>query len=285
MRSLLVLLAACTSSAATGPDSTLPSGDTSGDDPNAHGGVAVIRQLTGDATTIADDWHASEGGATFAVVRDGTPVKPWLSSAHFAGDKSLAFQVPTDTSGHKERVEYKLLPADDPAGLHFDNARYTAFAMKLEATPQPFLGTTIFWQAWQGYPWGPPVSLKFEKGDTAPYKIRLAVRNASVGPDSTNPDIEIWNASAIQPNTWYRFIVYVRPRLDGTGEVKLWLDGTKVLDWTGAIGYDPAAVQGSLNGLDLKAGIYQPNVNNGRTMYFDQVTVTSTFAAAQAALN
>jgi hypothetical protein len=284
MRRLVILLAACGGGAIVGPDVTTPSrGGNPADDSTATSSQ-VLRQLTGDATTIADDWTASEGGMTFAVVKDGNPDKPWISSEHFAGSASLAFTVPSDDSGHKERVEYKLLPAADPQGLHFDNARYTAFAMKLEPTPQPFLGTAIFWQAWQGFPWGPPVSLKFSAGNAAPYKIRLAIRNASIGTDSTVPDIELWSGDMIQPNKWYRFIAYVKPRPSGGGNVKLWIDGTKVLDWTGAIGYDPATTPKVENGLDLKAGLYQPDVNNGHTLYFDQVTVTTAFATANAAL-
>src|SRR5262249_18430841 len=175
----------------------------------------LLRLLTGDGTVIADDWTASEGGAHFAVVKDGAPDKPWISSAHAAGAHSIAFSVPTDTSGHKQRVEYKIARAEDADGLHFDNARYSGFAFKLGDSPMPFLGTAIFWQAWQGYPWGPPVSLKFAADSAAPYRIRLAIRNPSTGPNSTDRDIEIWSSSMIQPNTWYRFLLYVRPRIDG----------------------------------------------------------------------
>jgi hypothetical protein len=254
--------------------------DASPPDAEASAAHPVLRTLTGDATAIADDWRASEAGATFDVVTDGAPAKPWISSEHFAGNASLGFRVPSDLSGHKQRVEYKLLKASDADGLHFDNARYSAFAFKLAADNAPFLGTTIFWQAWQGFPYGPPVSLKFGAGDKPPYRIRLAIRNASTGPDSAIPDVELWSASLIAPDTWYAVIAYVKPRLDGSGAVKLWIDGTKYVDWTGSIGYDPASVSGAYDGLDLKFGIYQPGANNGRTLYIDQIAATTTFAAA-----
>jgi hypothetical protein len=247
-------------------------------------GPALLRLVTGDGTTIADDWSASEGGAHFAVVRDGAPDKPWISSAHAAGAKSIAFSVPTDTSGHKQRVEYKIAKAQDADGLHFGNARYTGFAFKLGDSPAPFLGTAIFFQAWQGYPWGPPVSLKFSADDKAPYRIRLAIRNPITGPRSEDRDIEIWSSSMIQPNTWYRFLIYVKPSFDGRGEIKMWIDGTRVVDWTGAIGYDPRSAGGVLDGLDVKAGIYQPGANNGHTFYFDQIAFTRTYEAAAEAL-
>jgi hypothetical protein len=245
----------------------------------------LLRILTGDHTTIGDDWVAEEGGARFAVVTDGDPQRPWISSAHFAGAHSLAFGVPGDESGHKQRVEYKIAQADDVDGLHFDNARYAGFAFKLGAAPAAFEGTAIFWQAWQGFPWGPPASLKFSADDTAPYRVRLAVRNMSTGPDSSTPDYEIWrDDTLVAPDEWHSFLIYLRPRFDGDGELKLWVDGARVVDWRGPIGYDPAQVSGALEGLDVKDGIYQPSANQGHAFYFDQLVFSSTYAAAAAQL-
>jgi hypothetical protein len=270
---LALALAGCAHTGATEPDSQ--SSEVSA--------RPVLRLLSGDATTIAADGSASEAGRTFPTVVDGTPPMPWVSSAHAFGAKSLAFSVPTDLSGHKQRIEYKIARAEDPDGLHFDNARYTGFAFKLGAAPDPFRGTAIFWQAWQGFPWGPPASLKFAASD-APFRIRLAVRNMTTGPDSSDPDLEIWSDDLIEPDRWYTFLIYVKPRLDGNGEVKLWIDGTRVVDWTGSLGYDPSQVAGALPGLDIKDGVYQPSSNNGHTFYFDQIVVTDSYAAAAAAL-
>jgi hypothetical protein len=270
---LLALLSACA------PVSPQPAEIESGDQL-----APLLRLLDGEGTVIHDDWSASEGGQDFAVVTDGTPEKPWRSTAHAFGAASLAFAVPTDMSGHKQRVEYKVARAEDADGLHFDNARYAGFAIKLPSSPAPFLGSAIFWQAWQGYPWGPPVSLKIGAGNQAPYTVRLAVRNPGVGPDSTVPDIEIWSGNVLQPNRWYTFLVYLKPRFDGGGEVKLWIDGVRVVDWSGAIGYDPAKVAGAYDGLDIKDGIYQPSANNGHTFYFDQIVVATSYASAAAKL-
>jgi hypothetical protein len=242
-----------------------------------------LRILSGDATTIAADWTATENGIRHAVVTDGAPVKPWISSAHAFGTKSIAFQVPTDPSGHKQRVEYKVAQASDADGLHFDNARYSGFAFKLDAGSAPFTGSAIFWQAWQGYPYGPPVSMKVESGASSPYRIRLAVRNRSVGPDSSVPDITLWSG-AIEENRWHSFVVYVEPRYDRAGHLELWMDGVRVLDWSGEIGYDPARVEGAYAGLDVKNGIYQPSANNGHTFYFDQIVFASSYATAAKAL-
>jgi polysaccharide lyase-like protein len=244
----------------------------------------VLRELDGAATLHADG-TAVENGVTFATVKDGTPALPTIALDEMLGNV-LAITVPTDTSGHKQRFEWKIAQAADADGLHFDNARYAGFAVKIPATPapDPFLGSAIFWQAWQGFPYGPPVSLKVVKSNAAPFRVKLAIRNASVGPDSTVPDIELWSADMLDAGTWHTFLVYVQPRFAGGGALKLWVDGTKVLDWTGAIGYDPSQVAGAYNGLDIKDGIYQPDANNGHTFLFDHIVVTTSYATAAHAL-
>jgi len=246
--------------------------------------AAVYRMLSGDHTTINPDRSATEAGDTFDPVQNGSPAAPWISTEHFAGNYSVGMQVPTDHSGNAQRFEYKILKAAETNGLHFDNARYSGFAFKLASSPAAFTGSSIFWQAWQGSPWGPPVSLKFGSGSSAPYRIRLAIRNASVGPDSSVPDIELWNASLIYPDTWYRVVVYLSPRYNTDGNIKLWINGTNYVDWSGPIGYDPGAVTGAYNGLDIKNGIYQPNSNNTHTLYFDQIIVADNYAEAAAVL-
>ncbi len=85
-------------------------------------------------------------------------------------------------------------------------------------------------------------------------------------------------------NTWHTFLIYIEPRFDGTGHLELWIDNTAVLEWSGAIGYDPTQVAGAYAGLDIKDGIYQPEANNGHTFYFDQIVVATTYADAAAAL-
>ena len=280
MRSLTIVGATFVIGCTAGPLQSRPTAGDAGaaDDPSAttnptHG--RLLRLLDGKAQ-IGSDGSAIEDGITYPTVVDGSPELPAIVG------HALAFQVPTDTSGHKQRIEYKIARAADFDGLHFTNARYAGFAFQLPATPAPlpFLGSAIFWQAWQGYPYGPPISLKIATGDKPPYRVRLAIRNASVGPDSTVPDIELWSGAIIDPGTWHTFLIYVRPRFDGSSELGLWIDGTKQLDWQGAIGYDPAVVAGAYDGLDIKDGIYQPSANNGHVFLFDHVVVATSYAIA-----
>jgi hypothetical protein len=238
----------------------------------------LFRIMTGDNTTINPDWTATENGYHFDIAENGTPSAPTISPIHLYGNYSIKIQVPTDLSGNAERFEYKIAKATDSDGLHFDNYRYCGFAFMLDSASAPFLNSTIFWQAWQGNPWGPPCMLKFAKGSTAPYVIRLTIRNMTTGPDSSVPDIELWSDTVIYPGRWYNVEVYLKPDFTGNGNVKLWINSTLKLDWSGAIGYDTSAVSGAYNGLDVKNGIYQPDANNGHTIYFDNIKFADTYA-------
>jgi hypothetical protein len=245
--------------------------------------ATVFRMLSGDFTAINADWSASENGRTFTTVESGSPSAPLISTERYAGTSSIQVQVPTDNTGNKQRFEYTIAHASDPDGLHFDNARYSGFAFKLGTPAAGFGSSTLFWQAWQGSPWGPPASLKLTAGDSAPYTIGLYIRNMTNGPDSAVSDTRLWSSAMVQPDQWYAVVIYLAPRYtNGNGNIKLWINGTNYVDWTGNIGYDPSLVAGAYDGLDVKNGIYQPNANNGHTMFFDQIMLADTFAEAAA---
>jgi hypothetical protein len=245
--------------------------------------ATVFRMLTGDYTSINPDWSAYENGCTYDTVEDGTPSAPLISTQHLTGSYSIQIQVPTDTSGNKERFEYVIAHASDPDGLHFDNARYCGFAFKLGSTAG-FTSSDLFWQAWQGSPWGPPASLKLTTDSSAPYTIGLYIRNMLTGPDSAVSDVKLWSSAMIQTDTWYSVVIYLSPRYtNNDGNIRLWINGTNFLNCTTNIGYDPSLISGALEGLDIKNGMYQPNANNGHTMYFDQIMFADTFAEAAAA--
>ncbi len=240
--------------------------------------------MTGDYTTINANWSAYENGWTFATVESGSPFAPLISTQHYAGNYSMQIQVPTDNSGNKERFEYVIMPAADTNGLHFDNARYCGFAFKLGAPAAAFNSSDLFWQAWQGSPWGPPASLKLLAGNSAPFTIALYIRNMITGPDSAVPDVKLWSSAMIQPDTWYAVVISIAPRYtNNNGRIQLWINGTNYADCTTNIGYDPSLVSGAYNGLDIKNGMYQPDANNGHTMYFDQIVFADTYAEAAAA--
>lgn len=240
------------------------------------------RSLNGDNIVVNDDWSARAAGTpyVFRAVRDGRPTKPWISDKPGPmSARSILLRVPTDRSGHKERMEWKIARAIDADGLHFDNAKFSAFSFLIAPPVAPFLGSAIIYQCWQGYPFGPPVSLKIVGGLRPPFKLKLAIRNMATGPWSTTPDTEVWSEAMLEPDTWYNVVVYVQPRIHSDGRLRLWINGDEKVNWSGRIGYDPRHVSGSINGLDVKNGIYQPSPNNGHRFYFDGMSFGDDFPA------
>jgi hypothetical protein len=245
--------------------------------------AVVFRMMTGDYTTINGNWSAYENGCTFATVESGSPFAPLISTQHYAGNHSIQIQVPSDNTTNKERFEYVIIPASDTNGLHFDNARYCGFAFKLGSPAAAFGSSDLFWQAWQGSPWGPPASLKLTTSSSAPFTIGLYIRNMITGPDSSVSDVKLWSSAMIQTDTWYAVVIYISPRYtNNNGNIQLWINGTNYVNCTTNIGYDPSLVSGAYDGLDIKNGMYQPDANNGHTMYFDQIIVADTYAEAAA---
>ena len=275
------------------------------------GKAGLFALLTGDHTTINSDWSATENGIHYDTASNGIPYQPWIVTTQaFVGTKSIGIQVPAgnDANRTKQRFEYKIMPCVDDNGStnapNFQNARYCGFAFMLVGSPPlPITNSIIFWQGWQGAPWGPPAHLKFVNDHDAspPYDLELAIANLITGPTGENV---LWNNRMIYPNTWYTVVIYIQPcyqtgitnaGYNTNGNISLWINGTNMVNWTGEIGYDPTKLYstndgsittntsgsaGVFSGFDIKDGIYAPDANNGHTIYFDEIAVADNYAAA-----
>jgi autotransporter-associated beta strand protein len=260
----------------------------------------VFGLLTGDNTTINSDWSATEDGIHYDEVINGIPYEPWIAATqHFVGNASIGIQVPdgNDANGTKQRFEYRIISNTESNAPHFNNSRYCGFAFMLSGyPPAPITDSILIWQGFQGSPWGAPAMLKFGVSSSAPYLIRMSIRNMTTGPDSAFPEMQLWTNWMIYPNRWYSVGIFIQPCYNNSnvipgnntnGNIKLWIDGVKYVDWTGTIGYDPAqqytnsadgTVAGVDNGFDVKDGIYAPDANNGHTVFFDEIAVGTNFS-------
>lgn len=238
----------------------------------------LLRYISVENAIILNDGQLSEGGKVFPVSISGNPSKPIINSDAFAGGKSLLFQTPTGTS--TQRYEYKLCDYDQPDALRFNNERYVGFALKIPEIFDPLEGSVIFFQAWQGSPWGPPIMLKITSGSN-PYKLRLTIRNSLTGPNSENPDQELWSDN-LYANNWCTFVIGMKPRVDGdSSSIQLWINFQKVLDWknSGNIGYDSDDFISDkpLPSLCLKFGIYEPGSNSKHSLLFDEIRLADNY--------
>jgi hypothetical protein len=238
---------------------------------------APMHDITLQHASVLPDKSLVDNGVRYPPVISGNPSAPQIVT--FDGKRALQYSVPEGT-GSKERIENKLSPASDPNALTFGTKRYAGFDFQVPKDAAAFKSSALFFQEWQGYPHGPPVSLKVNRSQGSPFTISLCVRNMDTGPDSAQPDKVVWTGK-LPAGEWHRFVVMTSPDFaQPNGEVKLWIDGTRMVDWKGKIGYDPSVVQGAQNNFDTKFGLYQPEPNNAHSVYFSDVRYSDQYAAA-----
>ena len=241
----------------------------------------LIRHISFDHAVVCADVTLNDSGTRYPTTVSGKASPAVLSTDAFHGSQGMLFQVPAGSS--TQRFEYKLCRHNEPYALRFDNERFIRFSVKIAEPFEPLEGSLIFFQAWQGTPWGPPVMMKLTSGD-GPYKVELSIRNTQTGPDSQVPDKELWS-SKMHENKWYHFVVGIKPRITGNAShLQLWMNGEKQLNWDneGNIGYDPSAFSRNkpYNALTLKFGMYQPGSNSNHALLFDEIRFASTYEGA-----
>jgi hypothetical protein len=239
----------------------------------------LFRYISLEDAVILSDHRLMEGGKIYPTAIGGNAQDPLIFNDAYAGNKSLLFSVPSGQT--TQRFEYKLCDYDQSDALKFDNERFVGFAIKIPDVFDQLEASLIFFQAWQGSPWGPPIMLKVTSGSN-PYLVRLTIRNISTGPNSENADEKLWS-SYMYKNRWYTFVIGMKPRIYGdSSHIQLWLDNQKVVNWSGNIGYDPSAftTDKPLPNLCLKFGIYKPGINLTHSLTFDEIRLTDNYNGA-----
>lgn len=251
----------------------------------------LLRYVDAESTVIQSDWRLKQpkvsgsGYDYFSMVNDGSPLQPALISDAYRGTHSIAYEVNTSTI--KERIEHKFANINDADATLFDVGRYYGFAIKMDPSKwDDFSSSLIFFQAWQGYPYNPPVSLKFmtQKNSNGDYRVKLAIRNDDTGPiNGTEADA---GSTYLSKGVWHAVQVYLKPSYaNANGQITVWIDGTKTMDYTGKIGYTPdppvddADTDFKYNGVVCKWGIYQPDPNTGHRLLFDEIKYGNTLSA------
>lgn len=241
----------------------------------------LFRYISLENAEVLSNGMLKDGEWSYRTAISGNSTNPIIYSEAFAGTKSLLFSTPAGQS--KQRFEYKLCDYDEPNALGFYNERFVGFAVKIPNDFDPLEASVIFFQAWQGSPWGPPIMLKVTSGSN-PYIVRLTIRNSQTGPNSETADEKLW-ADYMYKNQWYTFVIGMKPRVYGdSSSIQLWMNNQKVLDWKnkGNIGYDPGTFETNapLPSLCLKFGIYQPGINSAHTLLFDEIRLADNYNSA-----
>ncbi len=174
-----------------------------------------------------------------------------LSSPVYAGQYALRFDV-LPSVHEKDRTEYGYY-----RWLPFGTVHYTSFAMYVPSDVAAPESWHIFYQWWQFSPASPPMSLDFMNNGN----YSLVLRNDE---DSYE---QIYTAP-LPRDVWIKFVFEYRFGLEGSGYVKLWVDGDKKLDYTGTIGWYSSE---GLYRLNEKFGIYRGGTQLPSTVYFDEI--------------
>jgi hypothetical protein len=191
----------------------------------------LLRYVDGEATEVLIDWRLKQskvndfGFDYFSKSSNGTPLAPILGNDSYKGNHCIIYEV--NSSSEKERIEHKFANIDDIDALTFNTARYFGFALKMDGLRfDDLTSSLIFWQAWQGPPYNPPVSLKFmtQKNSSGEYRVKLAIRNDDTGAlGGTEIDA---GSYYIAKNLWHTFQIYFKPRhANFNGEIVVWING------------------------------------------------------------
>jgi Polysaccharide lyase len=134
------------------------------------------------------------------------------------------------------------------------------------------------------------LDLKAPSSAGDPWPNRLFLQTSDKGQITGDDQIWLYDSSnpAISPtrvqiyvDTWYTYVLGVKPGYDGTGHLYLWINGVRVVNYTGAVGYKPEVdgdLPGTLASLMVKSGIYRNSGNPNVTFAFDNIKYGNTYS-------
>ena len=254
--------------------------------------------------------NSSISNSTEDVVQNGTsyltvfkPTPP-TSNVHnpaittnggYTSNDAFTYEIdpsPVISSTTTEKVDTRVSHADDSTGLTFDSVKYLGFALNI---PSANFGAQVVDQAgvqiaqwWQGSPYSPPLALDLTGESNGKATFELEVHNDTTLGNPSSVPVNLLTGT-IPFDTWNTFEIETYMDYNGSGEVALWENGTKLVDWTGAVGYNPSTIpyknppQGTANpntAFDVFFGPYRPTQNTEQIENFDDVRWANTLADA-----
>jgi hypothetical protein len=252
------------------------------------------------SAVINSDGSLTESGVNFACIYKPTPQAtwvrtPWISpSQAYVGSHAIGMEidpVASYLSTDVDKVNHRISSGNDTFALGFGIKRYTGFALKLPSAnfQIPEAGRKLMLaQWWQGAPYGPPVRFEITNATTSTVTFRVwLLNNDTLGNPSAIP-IDV-GGGTIPFDTWTTFVVMLIPDYTGSGQIKVWLNGTQIVSWVGKVGYDPATkpYTGDTSGIaypnlkfDVFYGPYRDRQNRKHQVFFDEVKFADTYAEA-----
>ena len=197
----------------------------------------------------------------------------------FASNDSFAYEIDPSVTGENsttDKVDTRVSYGDDASALQFDAVKYLGFVVNIPAAnftaPTTTPGAQIA-QWWQGSPYSPPLALDIIGETNGMVSYSLQVHNDATKGNPSSVPVTV-GTGTIPFDSWNTFVVMTDMDYNGNGQIKLWQNGTLLMNWTGAVGYDPSTIPyknppiGTANPnshFDVFLGPYRPIQNTEQT--------------------
>jgi len=273
--------------------------------PRAYG--QLYHEITANNATLDASNDVVENGTTYLTVYKPTPpssnvIGPWISTnGGFASNDSFGYEIQPSLANENsttDKVDTRVSHADDSDGLGFDAPKYLGFAVNIPqagfsaptvaSTNGTSTGVQIA-QWWQGSPYSPPLALDIEPGETdGMVNYALLVHNDTTDGNPSSVPVTI-GTGTIPFDQWTTFVVMTDMDYSGDGQVELWQNGNLLVNWTGAVGYNPSTIpyknppEGTADPnskFDVFLGPYRPVQDTQQEEFWDEARWADDYADA-----
>lgn len=215
-------------------------------------------------------------GLNLTISTNGTGTPTVSTTTAHGGTKSLRNQVIRSGGASNYRSELRINAATDNE-VSQGQEMWTGFAVRLAAPYESDdLGNTVF----QWHQPAPPHPDDDADTITQPMLIvqvmngrwQVTKRWAACQPTTNSCKNHLtYDLGPYTADQWVEWVIHIVWDWTSAGELEVWKDGTKVVDVSGAIGYNNSRAAYAKFGLYIPA--YQNNDGPDRTVYHDSIKV------------
>lgn len=274
--------------------------------------ATLYYSITAANATIDSSGDIIENGTTYTCITKPVPPNlvseggneyyPWIADdGGFLSPYAINYQInasPQNSDGSypssTDKIDNDIVSGSSAHALTFDSAKYLGFAVKIPSAGfsapvvnDTYTGVQIA-QWWQGSPYSPPLALDMEGESNGMVTYSLIVHNdTTLGNPSSIP--VVLGSGTIAFNSWNTFVIRTYMDYNGNGNIELWQNGNLLIDWTGAVGYNPSTTPYNTNppeteypnnDFDVYVGPYRPSQETEQSEIFDDIRWANDYADA-----
>jgi hypothetical protein len=272
----------------------------------------LYKDITANNATIDSTGDIIENGVTYLTVTKPSPPNlvsqggneyyPWISTnGGYTSNDAFAYQINAspETNGtydsSTDKVDTRVSYGDDSSALKFDSPKYLGFAVNIPqanfsvatATAPSYSDVQIA-QWWQGSPYSPPLALDITGESNGAVDYSLEVHNDTTLGNPSSSSVIVGNGT-IDFDSWNTFVVMTDMDYNGDGQIELWQNGNLLMNWTGAVGYNPSTIpyknppegtEDPNSQFDVFLGPYRPSQETEQQEQFDDIRWANDYSDA-----